>query len=159
MSVIIHRQYLDIRTLEATAVKEQLRPCPPWLGNFHFKIYGEAYGRYYGKLPLNLRHAAEHMEKLTPDEFFNAAFLQRYQQGESVYPHRDPANNLNCTLIGLFGSWEGATLTVDGKDYHPVAGDVVQLRCTINGVRGPVHQVSPVTKGTRWALILNTIMD
>ena len=159
MSVIVHNNYLNTKTLEATASTQSLRPCPPWLGNFKFRIYGEVYGRSQGKLPLNLRLAAEHMEKLVPEAFFNAVFLQRYDSGQYVRRHRDPLNNVGCTLIGYFGNWTGATLQVDNKSYQPMAGDVVQLATTVNGKQGPYHQVSPVLSGTRWALILCSITD
>jgi hypothetical protein len=156
--VEIHRGFLQTGGLAELASTQQLRPCPPWLGNFSFRIYGDVYGRYHGELPLNLRIQAQRMAQLVPNEVFNACFLQRYRAGELVKPHRDPANNINCTLIGIFGDFQGATTTVAGKEFQVRAGDVVKLPCTVNGVRGPEHQVSAVTSGTRWALILNAIV-
>ena len=85
-------------------------------------------------------------------------FLQRYRAGEYVSEHRDPTNNIGYTVLGIFGEFMGARSAVGGKNFILAAGDVLQLECTINGVQGPPHNVHPVIRGTRYALILNTII-
>ena len=157
--VHIYRDFLYCAGPELEAPRQRLRPCAAFLGNFNYRFYGEWGGRYHGKLPQALRAQAQRMAALVPDEVFNAAFLQRYRQGEFVRKHRDPKNNHNCTLIGLFGNWEGAVMSVGNAKIQGKRGDVIRLPTTVDGRQGPVHSVSPVLRGTRWALILCSIMD
>ena len=150
---------LNTEGLEEEAEAMSFRPVPSWLGTFHFKTFGNVYGRHQGQLHPLLRAQALRMSALVPEIDFNAVFLQRYRVGEYVAPHRDPANNLLCTLIGVFGRFEGATTIIGSTQFVLKTGDVCMLPCTIDGVRGPTHQVTPVTAGTRWSLILNCIRN
>lgn len=150
--------FLECSGLELEASDIQLRSSPQWLGGFGFRIYGMYGGRNYGRTPKLLRRQAERMKQLVPDQFFTTLFLQRYKQDEQVLPHRDPRNNVGYTIISTFGTWTGATTHIQGQE--PVqmqAGSTMVLPCTINGKQGPRHWVTPVTSGTRYALILNTI--
>lgn len=97
------------------------------------------------------------MMDYAPSQIFNTAFVQRYQPGQFVRRHRDPMDNKDFTLIAVFGDFEGAVSEVDGKKFQLLNGDLLKLECTIDGVQGPPHSVSPVLSGTRYALILNTI--
>lgn len=167
---VCYRGALDTQGMEAEAEEQPLRTCPSWLGNFDFRMYGldpeTAKARKLSMLPPLLAERAAAMATLLPDQRFNIAFLQRYETWNQVYSHKDPRNNTGYTLIGLFGTWEGAT-TLYGPGLRQVgapmdglrgiAGDVIRLPCTINGAQGPWHAVTPVISGVRWALILNTI--
>lgn len=147
-------------TQEQMACFEQIkyRPCPEFLGSFGISYYGHPYGR--GKtIPSVLVPIAEHMASFHPEQSFNATFIQHYPTGSYVKPHRDPKSNVGQTLILVLGDFEGAVSHV--ATYDPVAlrhGDMLSLECTIDGVQGPRHQVSSVTRGTRYALILNAVV-
>lgn len=163
-SNVIEDGLLERAEREVAAIS--LKQCPSWLGDFSFKTYGECYGRTHGPLPDALRRISRVMIATADAESipWNAAFLQRYNKGEQVKPHRDPENNLDSTLIFTFGSWTGATTAVeDPSDHHGykhhrmVRNEMMQLPCTLYGRRGPRHYVSPVISGTRYALILNWI--
>lgn len=133
------------------------RAVPKWLGNFNFCIYGESGGKNRGSLPPDLQALADKMQKLVPEQEFTTAFLQKYEKGEFVKPHRDPRNNLGYTIIAVFGEFEGAESVVGKKRLQLRTGDVLVQRCNLNKLPRPLHRVSEVTSGTRYALILNTI--
>lgn len=155
----IYRQYFNPRPIE-DALAENTRQVPHWLGNFSFAVYGQN-GKSLRKLPnaikeLNAKLASE----LCPDQFFNTTFIQKYEAGHFVKPHRDPKNNIGNTIIAVLGDFTGAetTLHLDRKiRFTLVAGDVLVLQCTVNGIQGCLHEVSPVKFGTRYAIIQNTI--
>jgi len=151
----------DLKELEVEALGQKLRPVPSWLGDFHFKVYGQVYNRDQGRLPPLLRQAAiELIERFQLGIRFNAAFLQRYDTGTSVKEHRDPANNLHRTIIAPFGTYTGGNLVVENKIVSTlVPGAAVCLPCTVDGQRGPKHHLTKIETGTRWALILNHIVD
>ncbi|UIS25291.1 hypothetical protein [Erythrobacter phage vB_EliS-L02] len=132
------------------------RPVPEWLGDFSFVTYDRP-----RKLPAALFALFEHMRDIDDVLFggqkWNRVFVQRYREGESVSEHRDPKTNVDHTLIAIFGDFDGATSRVDDEVFQLRAGDMLRLPCTINGRQGPLHSVSPVTRGTRYALILNHI--
>ena len=152
----VFREFFDPVGFE-NFVPDGMRPVPKLLGNFTFKMYK---GKM-DKLPLAYRALADKMNEIHPEQKFNTAFIQKYKSGERVYKHRDPMNNLNHTLIAIFGQFSGAETTIylDGltKKIQLNSGDVLSLECTIDGIQGPMHEVSPVTQGTRYAFILNTI--
>lgn len=157
----VHRGYFSVE--EQNLVIEELkaltyRPVPHWLGNFQFTIFGGTTGR---KAPAAVRAAAIKVMKLHPEQKFNTLFCQRYEVGQSVKEHRDPKNNIGHTLVCVFGEFEGAASYIKPATGTKVlflgAGDVLSLACTIDGKQGPPHSVSPVTSGTRYAVILNTI--
>jgi len=158
--VVGHREgcfFPEERYLEA-ARGLPLRPCPKWLGNFSFRMWG---GNTPDPVPfaVELADLVLQLEAQVPGQQFNTVFLQRYTRGQEVYSHRDPKNNLGHTVIGTFGEWTGAeTRTEEGVRFRMAPGDVTVLPCTIDGVQGPRHSVSPVLSGTRWALILNTVV-
>ena len=166
----------ELRELEAWAPNVGYRPVPAWLGNFEFKLFGRAYGKEHGVLPPEIRPIAERLMRLIPAQAWTTVFVQRYLTGQEVLPHRDPKNNTGYTVIAVFGDYDGAETTLEGSDVLPDGslkfgsgadddrfrlerGDVLILPCTINGVQGPKHAVSPVTRGIRYTLILNTIEE
>ena len=157
-SMQVHRQYLNTAGLQQAASAQDFKPVPRWLGNFSFKMFGKAYRRNYGRTPEPLRTAAVELASLRPQQVFTTVFLQRYTVGQQVLAHRDPRNNVGVTVIGVFGDFTGAVSHVGNESLQLNSGDVLVLPCTINGVQGPRHSVSPVTSGTRYALILNTII-
>lgn len=132
------------------------KSSPGFLGKFHISYYGQPYGRGR-QLPEALDDLAQRMTQIHPEQTFNAAFIQKYEQGAFVAAHRDPRSNTGHTLIAVFGDFDGGMTTIDG--YAPFTleeGDILSLECTINGIQGPRHEVSEITRGTRYALILNT---
>lgn len=142
-------QALIVRVAEQTTFK----PCPPWLGKFEFKCF---YGNSIQQSPLSA--LADRLATIVPDQKFNTAFLQKYVVGSQVFKHRDPKNNTGKTLIALAGEFTGAVPCLNlTEEYGFVSGDVVVQDCTIDGKQGPVHSVSPVLSGVRYAFILNTI--
>lgn len=143
---------LDGSHLIEHAEDVHMRPCPMWLGNFSFKMWGKR----YGKPPEVWLEAAQVLRQLVPNQTFNTLYLQRYEKGQQVYRHRDPRNNVGYTIIWVFGEFTGAKLTVDGRRCEVPRDHAFVLPCTINGVQGPPHSVSPVTSGTRWTFILGT---
>lgn len=157
MSYSIHRNFFDPKRIPIYPFG---KPVPSWLGDFKFGIFGEGYGTKR-KLPNQFRFVAESMASLHPDQTFTTTFLQCYEKGTSVKKHRDPKSNIGYTLIGVYGEFTGAETTLY-LDSGPVRftlapGDVLSLACTIGGVQGVPHEVSEVTSGTRYALILNTL--
>lgn len=132
------------------------RPVPEWLGTFSFVTYNRLC-----KMPAALKRMVEYMEEIDEVLFggqaWNTFFVQRYREGEYVAEHRDPQNNVGHTMIAIFGDFEGAVSTVGDETFQLEAGDILRLPCTINGRQGPKHSVTPVTKGTRYALVMNTI--
>ncbi len=93
---------------------------------------------------------------MVPDQDFNTVFLQRYLIGGQVLPHRDPKNNIGYTIISTFGTWREACTHVNEESFILEDSDVAVLPCTINGLQGPRHYMTPVQSGIRYALILNT---
>lgn len=61
---IYRKFFTPSKELLEEANKIQYRPCPKWLGNFNFKIFGKAYGREYGKLPSELHKLAHKLKAL-----------------------------------------------------------------------------------------------
>jgi hypothetical protein len=153
----IIRNYLEPKAEELDVIKQlKYKPCPPFLGNFEFICYGTPYG--YGKVfPKKLYNIRDSLSALVPDQKFNSVFIQRYETGQYVKLHRDPKNNIGYTVLLIMGQFEGAISTIKGVDYQLNNTDALILECTINGRQGPMHEVSKVTSGTRYAFILNTI--
>lgn len=134
------------------------RPVPMWLGNFQFRLFGMAYGRHHGYLPPHIKDMVRPLMGLCPAQTFTTVFVQRYEEGTEVFSHRDPKNNTGYTVIAPLGDYEGGVLHVEGVGTYSVRPrDAIVLPCTINGVQGPRHWLTPITKGTRYAVILNTI--
>ena len=154
---VIHKGFLDTTGLAEVAARIYFRSVPSWLGNFQFRIYGNSYGKDHGLPPVELLIQARKLRGLVPEQKFNTIFLQKYIVGSKVLPHRDPKNNTGYTIIGVFGDFEGAKSKVGDQEFQLNSGDVMVLPCTINGIQGTKHEVSAVEKGTRFALILNTI--
>ena len=155
-----HREgcfFPESRHLEA-ARGVPLRPAPRWLGNFSFRVWGGGTPDPV-PFPVELADLVVQLQQQVASQQFNTVYLQRYDRGHQVLEHRDPKNNLGYTVIGTFGTWEGATTSVrepENLSFRMGAGDVAVLPCTLNGKQGPRHSVSRVTYGTRWALILGT---
>ena len=130
-----------------------MRPCPQWLGSFSFRLWG----KHYAKPPRVWLEAAQRLRQLVPSQTFNTLYLQRYERRQEVYRHRDPRNNVGHTIIWVFGDFTGADVTVDRAPHTVPGNHAYVLPCTIDGVQGPYHSVSPVRTGTRWVLILGTV--
>ena len=130
------------------AQAQSYRPCPPWLGKFSFITYN--------KLPPELARINTAIETYSGVSF-NAWFLQKYDKGSYVAPHRDPKNNLHFTYIIPFGSWSGGVSVTEDFRSRWEPGQVYFQRCTINNVQGPRHSVTEITSGTRYAFIGNII--
>lgn len=142
-------------TVEASLQKS----VPSWLGTFTFKC---SYNNSFRT--KKLEELLKRMERLVPNQKFNTMFLQKYETGAFVAEHRDPRNNVGYTIIAVAGQFTGATTRImptfreqDEEEFTMESGDAAILRCTIDGIQGPRHSVSPVLSGTRYALILNTI--
>ncbi len=159
-NVHIHRQAILPTQAEYNAIKEiAFRKVPNFLGDFTFSCFGGPYGQKKSAVPADVLNVAHQLALLHPEQTFNTLFLQRYQLGQSVKRHRDPRNNVGHTLILALGEFEGATTSVQGETPFTLKhGDVLRLPCTINGIQGPPHEVSAITSGERFALILNTIV-
>jgi hypothetical protein len=134
-----------------------LRRAPHFLGDFKYQMYkGCPMGHQTNRVVSYLR-------TLVPNQSFNTVFIQSYEPGQCVKPHRDPRNNVGQTVIGLFGdNWE-TLLSVDSEEtqFRQFPGDVFILPCTIDGVQGPRHAVNWAINsgnGIRHAIILNTII-
>ena len=132
------------------AQAQSYRPCPSWLGKFSFITYN--------KLPSGLARINSAIETYSGVSF-NAWFLQKYDTGSYVAPHRDPKNNLHFTYIIPFGNWTGGYSITAGVSeatrWEP--GQVYFQRCTIDNMQGPRHSVTEITSGTRYAFIGNII--
>jgi hypothetical protein len=159
-------QYLtssELETLETWAPTLNYKPVPEWLGNFSFRMFGTAYGKEHGTLPVAIEPIARRLMEIVPEQSWTTIFIQRYLVGEQVHTHRDPRNNHGQTCVAVFGSWRGAVSSVAASDpryrkFRLERGDVLVLPTTIDGQQGPEHSVSPVKIGIRYAFVLNTIL-
>jgi hypothetical protein len=131
--------------------------CPKWLGNFASRPYGEISGKSFGRLPRDIKMMTDRMAALVPGQHFTTAFIQKYEVGQGVKPHRDPKSNLGYTVLGAFGEWEGAETVLEKHRFTLRSGDALVQRCYIKSRRRPLHRVSEVTKGIKYSLIINTI--
>lgn len=153
MSFTVHQRYLYPQPEHYRALERlPYRAAPAFLGEFGFLSY-----KRIAQTPNALHGLIGRMQKLVPEQRFNRVFIQRYAEGEFVRRHRDPINNVGQTVIAIFGEFEGAISNISGEEISLIDGDVLVLECTINGKQGPIHEVSPVLSGTRYALILNSI--
>jgi hypothetical protein len=160
MNYRILRNHFDPKPIEAV-LPAHGREVPRWLGDFKFSVFGPT-GKARKSLPYRVREFMDELALLCPEQDFNTAFVQRYDVGTSVKPHRDPRNNVGYTVIAVLGEFEGATTRLHLEPEHVTftlkSGDILVLPCTINGVQGCIHEVSPVLSGTRYAVILNTVL-
>lgn len=133
------------------------KPCPKWLGNFKFRIYGNVGTRCYGDLPAELQSLANKMSQLVPGQIFTTYSTHKYEKGRSVKPHRDPKSNTGYAVAAIFGDFKGAGTILEKSRFKLRPGDVLIQRCTVANRKRPLHRTTPVTAGTRYALIINTI--
>lgn len=167
--VIIRDMVKDdiLATLESEAAKIKYRPCPNWLGNFQFKIYNEKESPSEELMVVAksiLKELEERSKAATPiqeagKQIFNTIFVQKYESGEFVKPHRDPRSNVGYTVIIPFGEYTGGKHLIEGKEAEVNPGDVLIMPCTIGYSMGPRHSLSEIESGTRYALIFNTIVE
>lgn len=129
-----------------------LRPVPQWLGNFNFSMDKTIFNLSDREVDLY-----KQLKRLVGEQSFNTIFRQRYKIGEEVKLHQDPMNNIGATIIAHFGDYEGGKFHCDGYGFTTNPGDVIVMRCNINGLSRPKHMVSQITKGTKYSFILNTI--
>lgn len=154
----MHEQFLTSEEKQAIADAciSHMRAVPSWLGTFKFRpYYKNSYVNH-----LSLGPIAKRLSGLVPAQMFNTAFLQRYDVGSRVHAHRDPRNNVGFTIIAIAGEFTGAETALSCPPGRLLlkSGDVLVMPCTIDGLQGPQHEVSTVLTGTRYALILNTIL-
>jgi len=127
------------------------RPCPSFLGHFEYSKWISL-----NYLESDLADVILRLTEIIPGQTFNTVFIQRYLDHSFVMRHRDPLNNLDKTVVAVFGQFTGAISDYDGFQYSAKSGDVIIQDCTINNVQGLPHSVSAIV-GERYALILNTI--
>jgi hypothetical protein len=159
-SVLLRNQIFDEAEQAAfieIAETLELRHSPNFLGSFGYQQYTAA------TLPPALLPFVQKL-KAGRSTLFNRVFVQHYgvtPPGESysVKPHRDPRNNVEETIIAPFGQWRGARHYVLGGHMDVRPGYSLVLPCTQNGKQGPMHSVSRIDEGQRWALILNRILS
>ena len=140
-------------------------PSPSFLGDFGYRSFGVINGANRGKTTGAIRQEAIRLARFVPNQKFTTVFVQKYEAGQHVRPHRDPRNNTGSTVIGVYGNFDYAPVTKvwmprEGIDTLAAeAGDVVVLPCTLNGVQGPWHSVTwdPWATGIRYCIILNTM--
>lgn len=135
-----------------------------FLGRHQTAMFGEYRGRNYGRLPQGLREVGLELVRLTrpyTSQRWTTSFTGRHLPGDFVKPHRDPKNNTGYTAIAVFGNFQGAVTALHHREGQAQValrgGDVLLLPCTMEGLQGPLHAVSPVTHGERFTLILNTV--
>lgn len=129
------------------------RPVPTWLGNFQFSMFSNL-----RKVPAEAELLFGILSLLVPEQKFNTLFVQKYEVGQQVLPHRDPKNNYGATIIAYFGIWTGGETTIEGEKIQPKHRDVVIQRCNYENLPRPLHEVSPIISGTKYSFILNTII-
>jgi hypothetical protein len=151
----ILRQVFDLSQQQQIAEilsRRFYRPCPAFLGHFDYSKFTNIQG-----LGSELIEVILLLSSLVPSQEFNTVFIQRYLAGAFVAGHRDPRNNLDKTVVSIFGHFDGAISQCADFRYRLDSGDVAIQDCTINGEQGPYHSVDSVTSGVRYAIILNTI--
>jgi len=99
------------------------------------------------------------LSAMIPEQQFDLAFVHKYEEGEGVPRHKDPHQQLGALILATFGDYEGGEL-VDSVDNVCMkkAGDMCVMRCRIPGVDRPLHEVKPVSKGTRYSLMISTLI-
>jgi hypothetical protein len=151
-------------TPELLQVLESLRyrSVPKWLGLFRFHVYKLKEGDLSG-LPALIRAEVTKLMTLAEPQEWNTVFVQHYFPGEGVLPHRDPKNNLDHTVIGLYGENYETALRVDMEWAAQHPGDVFVLPCTLAGKQGPIHEMrwpeDCSAYSDRYAIVLNRIVD
>lgn len=154
----VHRSFFDPAGLGDALDEVRMSPAPRWLGRFSLRYWKQAnWEEVLRHVPSVVAVLTRRLATLVPDQQFNTLFLQRYEVGDFVAPHRDPVSNVGCTVISVCGDFEGAKSTVAGISFSLAPGDVLVQCCTVSGVQGPWHEVSPVARGVRYAVILNTV--
>lgn len=137
-------------------VEWSISPKP--LGKSYQHVYGQFKNRFHGRLPRDLKIMADKMATLIPQQRFTTAFLRKYEKGQGANPHRDPKSFIGFTAVSVFGEWKGAETVIEKYRFTLAPGDVLVQRCHVKGKRRPLHRLSPVTKGTRYSLIINSIV-
>lgn len=167
----IHRDLLGPRAQdpELLAELEDLRytRAPPFLGTFGFwsgpVLPSDLQGGPDEARQSEVLREVARLGALAAATPFNRVFVQRYNR-EGVRPHRDPKNNLGCTVIGLYGSGWGTTFWDHdaSRSWQQAPGDVFVLPCTDpeTKIQGPKHSVTwGFGIGVRYAIILNWIEE
>jgi hypothetical protein len=144
--------------LESIAGSVKYRPCPYWLGNFNFKVFNEKSLPEQEHLIVFDEALALAVSIADIKQDFNTIFIQKYEIGELVRPHKDPRSNVGYTIVIPFGEFKGATNTIEEDELIIEPGDFLVQECTNGFSMGPKHSVSAVQSGTRYALIFNTIV-
>lgn len=156
----VHRGFFSAREQEVFSFYTAWnvwKPCPKWLGSFSQQIFGQVRGKDHGPLPKDLKQLADRMSLLLPQQRFTTAFIQKYIRGEETKWHLDPKSNTDYTVIAVFGRWRGGETLIGKLRIILQPGDVLVQRCHTKGKKRPLHRLSKITEGERYALIINTI--
>lgn len=142
----------------------QLQSAPAWLGDFSLKAWSRA------EAPAPLKNLADRMAAKARDCVwplprqaetwggYNTLYLQRYFEGQSVKPHKDPKNNRHSALLLSLGDFSPPEHLFDGVPYRLPTGTLLHFSAWLDTLGGswlsPTHSVGPLPRGERWALIL-----
>jgi len=110
--------------------------------------------------PPLLSAAIKRLTALVPEQQFDLAFIHRYGIGDSVPAHKDPHQQLGLIILSPFGNWKGGVLrdTPTKKVVLDKAGDIALMRCRIPGTDRPLHEVTPISQGVRYSLMISTLI-
>jgi len=142
----------------------QLQAAPAWLGDFSLKVWSTAdapsplkllAGRMVAKARDCVWSLPRQAETLGG---YNTLYLQRYFEGQSVKPHKDPKNNRHSVLLLSLGDFDPPEHLFDGAPHRLPTGTLLHFSAWLDTLGGswlsPAHSVGPLPRGERWALIL-----
>jgi hypothetical protein len=110
-------------------------------------------------LPPQLASCIKRLCAFVPEQQWDLAFVHCYKEGEGVPRHKDPHQQLGIIILASFGEFEGGQLLdCNKKIVMEKPGDVAIMRCRIPGFDRPWHEVTPVTTGTRYSLMISTLI-
>lgn len=98
------------------------------------------------------------VQRLSPHLRYNQLWVQKYPTGGFIRPHMDPRSYVGEVLVAVFGQFEGGELIIDQRPVTPPlrSGDVIVFGANWLGDEPmPLHQISPLTAGQRFSVILN----
>jgi len=109
--------------------------------------------------PKFLKSVIDRLCNLVPEQQWDIAFVHKYEVGDGVPEHKDPHQQLGIIILAPFGDYEGGELLDCNKQIVcKKAGDMGIMRCRIPGHDRPLHEVTKVTKGVRYSLMISTLI-
>jgi len=109
--------------------------------------------------PKFLYSLIKKLSNLVPEQQWDLAFVHKYGVGDGVPEHKDPHQQLGIIILAPFGDYEGGELLdCDKRIVCKKAGDMGIMRCRIPGYDRPLHEVTKVTKGVRYSLMISTLI-